>query len=149
MKIQEFIFSWGFLFLAALFDSFTLYVVKWRANIIGRFEFNSFQNSFVYVVNFIQHPMVGFGLVSFIVGPFFGYIAITRLNLTIAYPVSVILHVFITFLFGIVLLNEPVGLYKIIGKKFYCKKFKQMKNIVFCISCEFRISIKKTCNNIT
>ena len=118
MKIQEFIFSWGFLFLAALFDSFTLYVVKWRANIIGRFEFNSFQNSFVYVVNFIQHPMVGFGLVSFIVGPFFGYIAITRLNLTIAYPVSVILHVFITFLFGIVLLNEPVGLYKIIGMIF-------------------------------
>ena len=49
------------------------------------------------------------------VGPFFGYIAITRLNLTIAYPVSVILHVLITFFFGIVLLNEPVGFYKIIG----------------------------------
>ena len=115
MRIQEFIFSWGFLFLAAVSDSFTLYVVKWRANIIGRFEFNSLQSSFVYISNFIQHPMVGLGLITFMVGPFFGYIAITRLNLTIAYPVSVILHVLITFFFGIVLLNEPVGFYKIIG----------------------------------
>ena len=115
MRIQEFIFSWGFLFLAAVSDSFTLYVVKWRANIIGRFEFNSLESSFVYISNFIQHPMVGLGLITFMVGPFFGYIAITRLNLTIAYPVSVILHVLITFFFGIVLLNEPVGFYKIIG----------------------------------
>ncbi len=115
MRIQEFIFSWGFLFLAALLDSFTLYVIKWRSNIIGRFEFNSLHSIFIYVINFIQNPMVGLGIFTFLAGPFFGYIAITRLNLTIAYPVSVILHVLITFFFGIVLLNEPVGFYKIIG----------------------------------
>jgi multidrug transporter EmrE-like cation transporter len=118
MKSQEFFFSWFFLFLAAFLDSFTLYLVKWRANVVGRFEFTSLLDSFLYFKEFLQHPVMILGFISFFSGPFFGYIAITRLNLTIAYPVSVIMHIIITFAFGVVLLNEQVGFYKILGIAF-------------------------------
>lgn len=113
--LREFILGWGFIFIAALLDCFTLFVVRWRANIIGKFEFDSFWHIREYVISYVNHPLVWTGIISFITGPVFGYIALTRIELTTAYPVSITLHIIFTFLFGIFLLHEPVHLYKMIG----------------------------------
>lgn len=107
--------GWGFIFLAALFDCFTLYVVRWRANIVGPFEFGTIPQMKTYVLTYLSHPLVWAGAFSFMLGPVFGYIALTRINLTSVYPVSVTLHMLFTASFGFFLLNEPADAYKGIG----------------------------------
>ncbi|HXH20132.1 MAG TPA: EamA family transporter [Chitinophagales bacterium] len=112
---KEFILGWGCIFLSALFDCFTIFVVKWRANFVGKFEFVSLEYAINYALTFIQHPLVWLCALSFFLGPLFGYIGLTRIDLTTAYPVSITLHIIFTFLFGIFLLHEPMHLYKMIG----------------------------------
>jgi len=112
---KEFLIWWGCIFLSAIFDCFTIFVVKWRANAVGKFEFESFGYARDYALAFIQHPLVWLCAVSFFIGPLFGYIGLSRIDLTTVYPVSIMLHIIFTFFFGIFLLMEPVNMYKIIG----------------------------------
>lgn len=112
---KEFIYGWGFIFLAALLDCFTIFVVKWRALIVGRFEFETISQSCEYLLHYFNHPLVWVAMITFLMGPFFGYIALTRLELTVAYPVSITLHIIFTFSLGFFLLHEPMHLYKLIG----------------------------------
>lgn len=114
-KVNEFVMGWGFIFLAALFDCFTLYVVRWRATTVGPFEFGTFAQMKNYVLTYINHPLVWLGALSFGLGPIFGYIALTRINLTLLYPVSVTAHMLLTVCFGFFLLHEPANVYKGIG----------------------------------
>ncbi len=115
---KEFFLGWGFVFVAAILDCFTLYVVKWRANIVGKLELESFPQVKEYILTFLSHPMVWLAIFTFCVGPLFGYVALTRLEVTLAYPVSITLHIIFTFLFGITLLHEPMTTYKWIGLAF-------------------------------
>ena len=115
MMAKEIIISWGFVLMAALFDCFTIFVVKWRATEVGKFEFGPLHQIREYLINYMSHPLIGLAAVTFVAGPVFGYIALTRLDLTLLYPVSIMLHLIITFMLGIFLLNEPMHLYKMIG----------------------------------
>ena len=113
--MKNFTFSWGFLIIAALLDSFTLYAVKWRSNIVGQFEPAGFPEMKNYFLHFMNHPMLYAGMVTFVIGLFLGYIAVTRIDVTISYPASVGLHIIIVFLFGTFLLDESVTAFKMLG----------------------------------
>ncbi len=113
--MKNFILSWGFLIAAALLDSFTLYAVKWRSNMVGQFEPAGFSEMKNYFLNFLNHPLLWAGMAAFVIGLFLGYIAVTRMEVTIAYPASVGLHIIIIFLFGTLLLGESVSALKMAG----------------------------------
>jgi len=113
--MKNFILSWGFLILASFLDSFTLYAVKWRSNTFGQFEPGGFSEMKSYLFNFLNHPVVWAGIVSFAFGLILGYIAVTRMAITIAYPASVGMHIIIVFLFGTMLLDESVTAFKMAG----------------------------------
>ncbi|GIV34505.1 MAG: hypothetical protein KatS3mg031_2040 [Chitinophagales bacterium] len=112
---RELLLGWGFVFIAAFLDCFTLYVVKWRANAVGKLDLESIQQVKEYITVFAAHPLVWVAVLTFCMGPMFGYVALTRLELTAAYPVSITLHIIFTFLFGIALLNEPLTPNKCLG----------------------------------
>ena len=115
MIAKEFMLSWGFVIIAALLDSFTIFVVKWRANEIGKFEFGQFTQVRDYLLTYLSHPLIALAAIAFFAGPVFGYIALTRLDLTAFLPVGIMLRLIITFMLGLFLLHEPIQLYKIIG----------------------------------
>lgn len=113
--MKNFILSWGFLILAAFLDSFTLFAVKWRSNMIGQFEPGGFSDMKNYMLTFFNHPMLWVGILTFAIGLVLGYIAVTRMDVTVSYPASVGLHIIIIFLFGVFLLNESVSAFKMLA----------------------------------
>lgn len=107
--------SWVILVLAALCDCFTLYIVKWRSNAVGGFDPSSIQDAVAYGLNFVAHPRVWLGVFTFALGLPLGYVALTRLPVTVMYPVNVVLHISLTFIIGVFALNEKITPSKLVG----------------------------------
>jgi multidrug transporter EmrE-like cation transporter len=107
--------SWTILVFAALCDCFTLYIIKWRSQLVGGFDASSLNEGIEYVKNFVAHPFVWIGLATFCIGLPLGYIALTRLSLTVIYPVNLALHLTLSLFIGVFLLGEELNLSKIIG----------------------------------
>ncbi len=115
MPMKDTLLSWFLLIIATLLDSYTLYIVKWRANSYGKFEFSDLLSMANYFTGFLNNIYVVCGVISFVVGIVLGYIAVTRLEITVAYPVSVGLHIVLAVLFGGFFLHESLSYQKSIG----------------------------------
>lgn len=107
--------SWLILAIAACFDCFTLYIIKWRAAQVGPFNAATLPDAIAYLLHFANHPKVWLGICTFIIGLPLGYVAITRLPLTQAYPVNIALHLSFALIIGLFFLGETLNTPKAIG----------------------------------
>lgn len=115
MNIREFFLSWGLVFLSALFDSYAAYIVKTQFNKLGKIDFSSFKSIFEYLLTFFHNPILLTAVVAFVAAPGMWFIALNRLDLSIAYPVLVGFHLIFVLVFGVFLLNEDMTISKGIG----------------------------------
>lgn len=113
--MKGFILSWGIIFLSALFDSYAAYVVKYKFNELGKFNFDSFQSFWLYFSKFFGSPLLLSGIVAFAFAPALWFIALNRVDLSVGYPVLVVFHLLFVILTGQFLLGESINIYKIIG----------------------------------
>jgi multidrug transporter EmrE-like cation transporter len=113
--MKQFIFSWGFIVLAALFDSGAAFIVKTRFNELGKINFASFTSIVSYMVNFLKSPFLIFGTILFVLAPMFWFLALNRVEVSVGYPVLVALHLIFITLLAILFLGEPVTWQRIIG----------------------------------
>lgn len=107
--------TWGFIFFAALFDSYASLVVKLKFNELGHIDYSSFRSVFAYIVKFVQSPLLVTALIAFVSAPALWFFALNRIDLSIGYPVLVGFHLIFVLVFGIVFLGEGVTLNKILG----------------------------------
>jgi multidrug transporter EmrE-like cation transporter len=113
--MKQFIFSWGFIVLAALFDSGAAFIVKTRFNELGKINFSSFTSIVNYMVNFIKSPFLIFGTILFVLAPIFWFLALNRVEVSVGYPVLVALHLIFITLLAILFLGEPVTWQRVVG----------------------------------
>ena len=113
--MKDFIFSWGFVFLAALCDSYAAFIVKTQFNKVGKIDFSSFKSVLKYLYVFFQNPILFTALITFFAAPALWFIALNRIDLSVAYPVLVGFHLVFVLIFGIFLLGEGVTINKAIG----------------------------------
>lgn len=110
--------SWMLLVFAACCDCFTLYVIRWRSLTVGSFDATSLKEALAYCQLFLSHPLVWLGAITFGIGLPLGYVVVTRLPVTVFYPVNVSLHLFLSAIIGFYFLNEGVSLQKVAGITF-------------------------------
>lgn len=113
--MKDFILSWGLVFLSALFDSYAAFIVKTQFNKLGKIDFSGFDKLIDYMVNFFKNPLLFTALATFIAAPGLWFIALNRLDLSIAYPVLVGFHLIFVLFFGVAFLGEGLTLDKTIG----------------------------------
>ena len=113
--MKEFLSSWGLVFLSALFDSYAAFIVKRQFNTLGKIDFSSFNSFFEYILLFFKNPLLITALITFLCAPGLWFIALNKLDLSIAYPVLVVFHLIFILLAGILLLGEGLSLNKAIG----------------------------------
>lgn len=106
---------WFLIFLAALFDSYASYVVKYKFNEMGDIKLNSFSSIFSYLRPLMLSPFFLSGIFLFILAPFLWFFALNKIDLSVGYPVLVTFHLIFVYLISFLLLNENFNWYKLSG----------------------------------
>jgi multidrug transporter EmrE-like cation transporter len=108
-------FNWALVFASALFDSFAAFIVKSRFQKLGPINFSSATDLFNSIWSIFKDPIMVVAAFCFVSAPALWFFALNRLDLSVAYPVLVGLHLIMVIVVGAVFLNEPISLNKAIG----------------------------------
>lgn len=93
---------------AAFIETLAVTLLKIRFNEIGGVESASFTYLTGYALKFVESSPAALALCFILVSPILPFIALTRLQLSIAYPVMVALHLSFMLAFTAALLQEPL-----------------------------------------
>lgn len=113
--MNEFIFSWGLLFSSVLFNALGVFIIKSKLNLLGEISFSSFSKIVSYFFSLIKFPIVILGLILFFLAPFLFATSLSRLQLSVAYPVQVGLNFIIVLILALLFLGESLTLNKILA----------------------------------
>ncbi|MCQ9207271.1 MAG: hypothetical protein NG740_05275 [Omnitrophica bacterium] len=108
MNIKGFVLSWGMLLLGVLMNVFGIYVIKMKMNSMGGLQINSFMSAITYFFALIKIPLVLVGAVVILTAPLPYAVALSRMNLSVAYPASVALSCLILLPLSVMFLGEPL-----------------------------------------
>lgn len=115
MNMKEFLLSWGMLFIGVLLNVFGIYIIKLKINTLGNIQLESIGAMIGYFLTLIKMPLVIVGAISVLAAPLPYAIALSRLELSIAYPASVALNCLIILPLTIIFLGEDLTFTKAIG----------------------------------
>ncbi len=115
MAIKNVFLSWGMLFLSVLFNAYGVFVIKYKINELGEIPLNSFHFVMKYFIALLKSPLVISGVVLFFIAPFLFAIALSRMEISIAYPAQVGLNFIFLLLLAFIFLGENLTINKIIG----------------------------------
>jgi len=115
MDIKVFFLSWGMLVLSVITNAFGAFAIKLRLNELGPIEFNSFKGIFSYMISLLSSWLVIIGGVSFVISPFIFMVALSRMDISIAYPVQIVLNFILLLVFAVMFLGESLTVTKTIG----------------------------------
>ena len=110
-----FLSTWGLIFFAALMDVIGAFAVKLKINELGSVNYNGLYDVIEYLINLAKFPAVWFGTFLILTAPLPYALALSRMELSTAYPVIVTLNALLLIPIAVIFLNESLTLYKIIG----------------------------------
>ncbi len=109
------ILSWGMVFCYVILNSLGAILIKHRINQLGIVNFDSFGTVVRYFFNLMTSCEVIFGFIAIFVGAITWMIALSRLELSIAYPLAIGSNFLIIVATSVILFAEPMTAYKIYG----------------------------------
>ncbi|MBF0522813.1 MAG: EamA family transporter [Candidatus Omnitrophica bacterium] len=113
--MQELFLSWGLLVISVVFNVYGVFVIKLKLNELGPVKTESFKAVFSYFCLLLKSPLVLSGVVVFFLAPFLFAMALSRMQIAIAYPVQIGLNFILLILLAVIFLGEHLTLYKILG----------------------------------
>lgn len=113
--MKGWLFSWGMLILSVVFNAVGVFVIKMRLNELGAITFESVTRVFQYFALMLKSPLVVGGIVLFFLAPFLFAVALSRMEIVVAYPAQIGLNFLILVVLAVLFLGEQVTLLKIIG----------------------------------
>ncbi|MDO8580082.1 MAG: EamA family transporter [Candidatus Omnitrophota bacterium] len=107
--------SWGMLILSVLCNVFGVFVIKEKINMLGAIKFESFRVVISYFWALLQSPLVIVGVILFFLAPFLFAIALSRMDIIVAYPAQIALNFVILIVFALIFLGEKITFYRLLG----------------------------------
>jgi len=114
-NMKVFFANYSLIILSAFLDSYAALIVKKQFNHIGQIDYSSWYGFFSYLYKFIQYPLLITAVIAFVAAPVVSFLALSKLELSVSYPVLVGFHLVFAFFFGVMFLGEKITLYKTIG----------------------------------
>lgn len=108
-------FSWSLILIAATVDVIAVLVIKNRINFLGPVKFTSILDTINYAVNIIATPKTFLAAVFFFISPILFAFAISRINLSSAYPVAIGITTIALTIGSVIFLSENISHGKILG----------------------------------
>jgi multidrug transporter EmrE-like cation transporter len=106
---------WGLLFTAGLIDTLSVLVIKIRLNSLKEIDFNTIGEFFDFCIRFFESPYAVFAVIMLLSSPLLSFIALSRIQISTAYPVLAGFHLFLIESFSHIVLREQPSMNKILG----------------------------------
>ena len=103
------------LFISVILNAYGVFVIKYKLNVLGEIPFNSIRVVLTYFIALLKSPLVVSGIVLLLLAPFLFAIALSRMEISIAYPAQVGLNFIFLLLLAFIFLGENLTINKIIG----------------------------------
>jgi len=116
--MKEWFLSWGLLILSVIFNALGVFIIKLRLNELGAVKVDMLRSVFSYFFVMIKSPLVIVGLILFFFAPFLFAIALSRMEIVVAYPAQIGLNFIILVILAILFLGEQITILKVIGTGF-------------------------------
>ena len=113
--MKEVLLSWGMLVASVLCNVFGVFIIKGKINALGAIKFESWRLVIGYFGALLQSPIVIVGVILFFLAPFLFAIALSRMDIVVAYPAQVALNFVILVVLAFVFLGEKITLYRLLG----------------------------------
>jgi len=113
--MKEWLLSWGMLVLSVIFNALGVFIIKLRLNEMGVIKVDSLKTVFSYFFIMMKAPLVVVGLILFFLAPFLFAIALSRMEIVVAYPAQIGLNFLILILLAVLFLGEQITFLKVIG----------------------------------
>ena len=113
--MNQFFLTWGLVILAAFMDVAGILVIKLRLNFLGPIRFESFYSTFVYCLKIISTPLTFLAALVIILSPVIYAFALSRMNLSIAYPLIIGFSAIFLLILSYIILNETITFNNILG----------------------------------
>jgi multidrug transporter EmrE-like cation transporter len=113
--MNNIILSWGMVITYVVLNSFGALIIKEKINRIGAADFSTFAGFCKYFLTVFTSPIIIFSFVLIFVSAVAWIAALSRMDITIAYPVATSLNFLIVIFVAILILGEPLTLIKGIG----------------------------------
>ena len=97
---------WGLLIASAFIESLTITIIKRQFNILGKVDLSALSDIFEYSKKLLEPPIVLVAASILIFSPLLPFIVISRMQISLAYPVLVALHLFFITIFSHLLLPQ-------------------------------------------
>lgn len=115
MVIKEMLLGWGMLLLSVLFNASSVFVIKMRLDELGPVRVDSPGAFFGYFLLLVKSWLIVGAMVLFFLAPFLFAVALSRMEISVAYPVQVVLNLVLLVFLAVVFLGEHITSSKIIA----------------------------------
>lgn len=115
MTMKELILSWGVLILSIFFNVYGVFVIKLKINKLGPIPLDTVSMGLNYFFVLLKSPLVVSGVILFFIAPFLFAVALSRMEIAVAYPAQVGLNFLFLILLAVIFLGEEFTFYKILG----------------------------------
>ena len=113
--MKLFFLTWGLVVLAALMDVAGILIIKLRLNFLGPVKYDSFLSVITYCLKIISTPTSFIAAIVIFISPVIYAFALSRMNLSIAYPLIIGFSAIFLLILSYVVLNESITLNNFIG----------------------------------
>jgi len=107
--------SWGLLVLSVCFNALGAIVIKSKLNEFGPFKLDSITSIAEVLFYFLRSPLVIGSTILFFSSPFLFAAALSRLPITLAYPVQIALNFLLVLSVAVFWMNEKLSVLQAIG----------------------------------
>lgn len=115
MSTSKFLLSWGMVLAYIVFNSVGALIIKYKINEMGTIQLSSFRFVIKYFFELIKSPLIICGIFSIFISAFVWMVALSRLQISIAYPVAVGLNFIVVVTVALIFFKEHLSVEKIIG----------------------------------
>lgn len=114
---MQFIINHFYLFLAISFAIASQLIIKWKMSAFNFSDYETITDKFILAFSMLLDPYIMISLVLTLLAGVTWMIAMTKFDISYAYPFTTLGFVFV-FIFSVILFNEPVSWQKIVGLGF-------------------------------
>ena len=115
MSTSKFLLSWGMVLAYIVFNSVGALIIKYKINEMGTIQLSSFRFVIKYFYELVKSPLIICGIFSIFISAFVWMVALSRLQISIAYPVAVGLNFIVVVTVALIFFKEHLSVEKIIG----------------------------------
>lgn len=114
---MQFIINHIYIFLTVFFAVSSQLIIKWQMTKVSLDETISIYDKFLFSIHMLVNPYILLSIVLTLFSGLSWMIAMTKFDISYAYPYTALGFVFILF-FSSLLFNEVLSMYKIVGVSF-------------------------------